>query len=482
MKYYLLLLLSFLSISFCNGQAITASGPVSFCVPGSVTLSVSPTTGITGYQWIRTGADIVSATGATYLASISGTYSVRLKRGTLSDTTIGTLSIAANPIPAIPSFTVPAAQCASASYTFAVNSPVPGITYRWNFGDATTGNGASIAHTFTATGSGTQNFNVFVKAVSAAGCVSDSFRQTVVVNQIPLPKLADSVTFSQFNNCGNNTGTPTYYVSANNITANPSSIGGYTLNWGDGGSDISLTNSNFPLSHTYTSYGVFNLKLTATNLANGCVGSTSYPVINQLNPGVGIEGPPGGSTQKCDSAGFWFKVKNYSTNSPGTIYQWNFGDGSPLVIWTTPLFVDSVYHTFTKSSCELPGREFVVSVTATNGCDNTTAFLNNIKIFKKPVPDFDINKTPSCINQTVNFTNTSITSFNGPNCNNVTGYLWNFGDPASGADNTSTLENPNHIYSTPGTYTVKLNATGNCGADSINKPVCITRPPTPGFT
>jgi uncharacterized protein (TIGR02145 family) len=33
---------------------------------------------------------------------------------------------------------------------------------------------------------------------------------------------------------------------------------------------------------------------------------------------------------------------------------------------------------------------------------------------------------------------------------------WNFGDPASGISNFSTLVNPSHVYSTPGTYTVTL--------------------------
>lgn len=43
--------------------------------------------------------------------------------------------------------------------------------------------------------------------------------------------------------------------------------------------------------------------------------------------------------------------------------------------------------------------------------------------------------------------------------NNSTGgdiYSWNFGDPASGGDNTSTDKNPSHLYENPGVYTVSL--------------------------
>lgn len=45
----------------------------------------------------------------------------------------------------------------------------------------------------------------------------------------------------------------------------------------------------------------------------------------------------------------------------------------------------------------------------------------------------------------------------------IAGYSWNFGDPASGGANTSTLPNPVHTYSAPGTYTATLTVTDNGG-------------------
>ena len=59
---------------------------------------------------------------------------------------------------------------------------------------------------------------------------------------------------------------------------------------------------------------------------------------------------------------------------------------------------------------------------------------------------------------TVTFTNTSTFA---------TSYLWNFGDPASGVNNTSTAVNPTHFYQTLAPYLtstiVKLTATGPGG-------------------
>jgi len=50
---------------------------------------------------------------------------------------------------------------------------------------------------------------------------------------------------------------------------------------------------------------------------------------------------------------------------------------------------------------------------------------------------------------------------------------WNFGDPASGTDNTSTSFSPLHIYSTQGTYNVRLVylRNGGCSFDTVYKKI-----------
>jgi gliding motility-associated-like protein len=73
--------------------------------------------------------------------------------------------------------------------------------------------------------------------------------------------------------------------------------------------------------------------------------------------------------------------------------------------------------------------------------------------------------TFSCVsNNRVDFTNTSDLC---PATN------WDFGDIASGANNTSTLANPTHTFSGPGTYTVTLNATGPGNAASTTTQTII---------
>ena len=52
-------------------------------------------------------------------------------------------------------------------------------------------------------------------------------------------------------------------------------------------------------------------------------------------------------------------------------------------------------------------------------------------------------------------------------------WTWNFGDPRSGASNASTMRNPNHTYSSPGTYTVTLAAASATGTGMTARSVSV---------
>lgn len=57
-------------------------------------------------------------------------------------------------------------------------------------------------------------------------------------------------------------------------------------------------------------------------------------------------------------------------------------------------------------------------------------------------------------------------------------YLWNFGDPSSGANNTSIDYNGSHTFSQAGIYNVSLTIQGICGTDSITQAVTVIASPT----
>ena len=52
-------------------------------------------------------------------------------------------------------------------------------------------------------------------------------------------------------------------------------------------------------------------------------------------------------------------------------------------------------------------------------------------------------------------------------------WIWNFGDPTSGIENTSTLQNPVHLFVSPGSYTISLKAINGSISDDTTEAVNV---------
>jgi PKD repeat protein len=85
-------------------------------------------------------------------------------------------------------------------------------------------------------------------------------------------------------------------------------------------------------------------------------------------------------------------------------------------------------------------------------------------VTSKPITNFSV-KTNACNGLNVLFADSSHYF---PNS-----YSWDFGDPSSGAANTSVARNPNHSYAVAGTYTVKYKVCSSFGCDSLQKTVTV---------
>lgn len=78
------------------------------------------------------------------------------------------------------------------------------------------------------------------------------------------------------------------------------------------------------------------------------------------------------------------------------------------------------------------------------------------------------------------FTDTSTTGAGGAR---IVSRVWQFGDPASGAGNTSTASRAGHTFSAPGIYQVSLTVTDANGLSArTTRPVTAPGPPAAGFT
>jgi len=138
-----------------------------------------------------------------------------------------------------------------------------------------------------------------------------------------------------------------------------------------------------------------------------------------------------------------------STNTP-IAWNWSFGDGTTSV-------VRSPSHTYGN-----PGI-YSVTLTATNNVgSNTTTKTNYITVLQpSPVASFIAIPTSGMTPLAVNFTDTST---GGP-----TSWNWSFGDGT-----TSTAQNPSHMYSATGIYTVSLTATNSVGSNTLTNTNFIT--------
>ena len=111
-------------------------------------------------------------------------------------------------------------------------------------------------------------------------------------------------------------------------------------------------------------------------------------------------------------------------------------------------------------------------------CTNGTMTVSTTKVLAVTgsaatggTPNANFSFSPNGL--TVSFNDTSTDT---PAGSTIGTWLWNFGEPSSGSNNTSTLQNPTHTYAGTGSYTVSLTVTDSVSSaqSSINKQVTVT--------
>ncbi|MBC7261296.1 MAG: SBBP repeat-containing protein, partial [Chloroflexi bacterium] len=149
---------------------------------------------------------------------------------------------------------------------------------------------------------------------------------------------------------------------------------------------------------------------------------------------------------------------------PGTSYAWSIQNGSIISGQNTSSIVWNAGSAGTIT--------ITAYVTDTWGCSGTDEVT--VTAHAGPTADFQASPQSCCAPLTVYFTDTS-SAGDSP----ISSWYWTFGD-----GNGSSLQNPNHMYNTPGTYTVTLTVTDTFGcSNSKMVPSYITAhaPPQASF-
>lgn len=245
----------------------------------------------------------------------------------------------------------------------------------------------------------------------------------------------------------------------------------YIWNFGDGSGDVGPlpAATGYTQSHTFMTVGTYQVMLIAIDPTSCNERDTSYINIRvgDLRANLALSFDKIGACTALD-----YQFNNNSTTDPSrpftdTSFIWDFGDGSPRVV----AGLNSIPHTFPA-----PGSYTVqLILNDTNYCNNPEILDTVIRVAANVDALFETPPT-GCAPYTAVFTNTSVGGVS---------FEWNFGDPGSGANNTSTEVNPIHEYAVPGTYQVTMvaNDPNTCNrTDTMRYTIVVYDKPTANFS
>jgi PKD repeat protein len=389
----------------------------------------SVSSGSNTFAWDLGDGSSTNNVSPTHLYASSGMYSAKL----LATTDKGCVDSVAKNVSvhpeAISSFTA-SNVCDGDTVHFINSSSVSSgtMSYLWNFGD---GNGATAKDTnyiYSAPGT----YIVKLTVTTDKGCATTSSMNITIY---PRASLA----FTTNNMCDGNSAVFTNTTSVSNGSLN------YIWDFGD-----NSTSNNISPTHLYAATATYQVILYAyTN--NGCMDSLLGSITIYPQPIAKF-----GTLDVCDGENVLF-ADSSSISSGSMTYTWTFGDGNSST-GQNPQHQYAASGTYTV----------VLTVTSDKGC--TDVYTSSVTVNPMPLPNFSA--TNVCIGNTIAFSNSTTVS-SGSNS-----YLWYFGD-----GNTSANSSPNHAYTTPGSYDVKLIVTTDKGCmDSITKQVVVYPEPVAGYT
>ena len=370
----------------------------------------------TSQTWTFGDGGTSPAQNPSYIYATPGIYTVSLQAtdaNGCSDTKTKPALISVSPNPKA-GFTNTTSQSCSVPFQVTFTDTTTGaVSWNWNFGDGTTGNTQIASHLYLLPGS----YTVSLTIKNANGCTSTVIKNNLVI--VSLPKIGFSGA-KPLSGC-----VPLTVVFTDTASAGLIPISSYIWDFGNG---TTITTATPTAPCTYTTAGVFNVKLTIVT-TTGC--KDSLTKIGYVQTGAT---PVANFKASPDTICFGKAVSftDLSTGNPNSWF-WKYGDGG------TDTLVQNPNHVYGDT-----GTFNVTLIALNNGCADTLVKAKLITVLP-PKPVFSY--TLSCTNYfTVFFTNASVAA------DSVT---WDFGDGTTDFTNNNT---PTHIYATRGAKVVTLTA------------------------
>ncbi|PZF70990.1 Ig-like domain-containing protein [Taibaiella soli] len=331
---------------------ITAAGPTSVCTGNTVTLNTTPATGVT-YEWLQNGTIISGATGTSYAANATGSYSLRVYSNATCFTTSSPIAVTINQLPNV--ITTPAGGVATYCQNGSTILSVPSNsnqTYQWTF------NGNPI--------NGATNYNYSASAVGAyavsvvnsqTGCTDTS--ANITLSQVPAP--AAPVITGNALICGGDSSLMT-----------TTAVSGVTYQWRLGSGNINgATNTSYE-AKTAGAYTI-----VASNAAGCAAISNAITLAVNAAPNVTTT-PATGNATYCQNSSLTLSVQTGNNQT----YQWY--NGNTAISGATN----------TQYSAAAAGSYHVVVTNSQTSCSATSG---NIVLSMVPKPTASITGGPSAV-------------------------------------------------------------------------------------
>jgi len=408
--------------------------------------------------------------------SYNARYSIITDVGCLSDTT--THPVTVNPLPtATIDGTIDVCQNGVSpviTFTGAVGTAPYTFTYNINGGapqTVTTITGNSVTVTAPTNIAGTFVYNlVSVKDASPATCSQNqNGSATVIVNPLPTANLSGIVSV-----CQNATPPDVTFTGASGTAPYTFT---YNINGGTNQTVTTTTGNSATVQAPTGTVGTFIYNLVSVQDASSTACSQNQSGTFTVNVNALPTATIAGTTEVCkDAASPQITFTGSGTTAPYT-FTYNINGGANQTVISsgdvaTVLVPTNTAGTFTYNLVSVQDASSTL-------CSQEQTGLATVIVHPLPSPVFSVQATPICEEGEISFTDLSV-----PNVGNLSSWQWNFDDPVSGTNNSSTLQSPTHFFATAGTYNVTLSVTNDKGCVSnpvFSLPVVVNPKPLAGY-